>query len=142
MYLPSAAEAELVHAFIYGLNTDIKRELITTRHKTVNDAMTDALAIGERLTGLHSSNPSTFFNKKNKSYNNDVVPMELGGMRSKGKKKWNYSNNRNNNNSNNRSNNKGNRGGNNRNNGNNNNNSRNNKPPSPCKHCGGDHWNW
>jgi hypothetical protein len=48
MYLPTANQEELLHAFLYGLKPHIKSHVLLTNPDTVNEAQTAALTIDDR----------------------------------------------------------------------------------------------
>ena len=79
MYLPTATQEELVHAFVYGLK-DYFRTLVQLNDPKTIKAQTYALLIDERR--VHGPQP-----QRNAVSNQDVVPMEIGNMQ-RGGKKW------------------------------------------------------
>ena len=125
MHLPTASTDELLHAFVFGLRDNIRTHVLLQRPTTLNAAQTQALTLADRtfVFGRHT----------NTNASNDIVPMELGNMhknhrkRNKHKPRSNYASNeqrtayRQ----------PGTAGG----------NKGRGKPPYPCKHCGGQHWN-
>lgn len=48
MYLPQATEAEMLHAFTYGLKSHIRSHVLLHQPDTVNDAQTMALTVDDR----------------------------------------------------------------------------------------------
>ena len=52
MYLPTAGQAELLHAFLYGLKANVKAHVLLGNPATINDAQQMALTIDERVEAI------------------------------------------------------------------------------------------
>ena len=52
MYLPTAGQDELLHAFLYGLKASIKSHVLLGNPTTINEAQQMALTIDERVEAI------------------------------------------------------------------------------------------
>jgi hypothetical protein len=57
MYLPTAGQDELLHAFLYGLKANIKSHVLLGSPTTINEAQQMALTIDERVEAIQGFRP-------------------------------------------------------------------------------------